>query len=103
MNRVKLRGYLFRGRAECTEPGYSSAFGRIFCAGYSIGVSGSEVKIPIHTALLAAFFPSHSERLSVIRKVAAKSTFPSGCSVPKALIMINTFMFARTVAMAERQ
>lgn len=33
-----------------------------------------EVNMPIQAALFASFFPSHSERMSVIRKVTAKST-----------------------------
>lgn len=79
--------YVFRDNA----PGQVSAQGRIFRARYRTG------------ALLAAFFPSHSERISVIRKVTAKSTFPRVCSMPKALIRISASIFARTVAMAERQ
>ena len=60
-------------------------------------------KIPTKTALFAAFLPSHSERMSVIRKVTAKSTFPKVCSIPNAFISNITSTFARIVATAERQ
>ena len=62
----------------------------------------SEAQMPVATALLAAFLPSHSDRMSVIRNVTANNILPRVISIPYACIRIRTSMLARIVAAADK-
>lgn len=58
--------------------------------------------MPMETALLAERLPSHSERMSVMRKVTAKGRLPKVWVQPKAFMTRRTSMLATMVAIGVR-